>query len=196
MNAEEALRPGAPLIWPEAPQNRAYVFERGDAAAVEAAFARADHRIDCALINNRIAAAALEPRIAIANHDAAAGRFSLLISGASVHAIRRELAVVFGVPESRIDVACPDVGGGFGMKNVLYPEFVALLQGARLLDRPIVDVRVLGSSETPEWERTESHLEVVLPEQETRGIAGAVVRIELESPAPEKRIDFFHGLGI
>ncbi|HVX08007.1 alpha-L-fucosidase [Humibacter sp.] len=68
--------------------------------------------------------------------------------------------------------------------------------GSRLLDRPIVDVRVLGSSETPEWERTESHLEVVLPEQETRGTAGAVVRIELEPAAPEKRIDFFHGLGI
>jgi alpha-L-fucosidase len=67
---------------------------------------------------------------------------------------------------------------------------------SRFLDRPIVDVRVLGSREQPEWTRSGEHLEVVLPESETAGPGGAVVRIELAPQALETRIDFFHGLNL
>jgi alpha-L-fucosidase len=68
--------------------------------------------------------------------------------------------------------------------------------GSRFVDRPIVDVRVLGSREQPEWTRTGEHLEVVLPDSELAGPGGAVVRIELAPEAAETRIDFFHGLNI
>jgi alpha-L-fucosidase len=67
---------------------------------------------------------------------------------------------------------------------------------SRFIDRPIIDVRVLGSREQPEWTRTVEYLEVVLPKSEMAGPGGAVVRIELASAAAESRIDFFHGLNI
>jgi alpha-L-fucosidase len=68
--------------------------------------------------------------------------------------------------------------------------------GSRFVDRPIIDVRVLGSREQPEWTRTVAHLEVMLPDSERAGPGGAVVRIELAPEAAESRIDFFHGLNI
>jgi alpha-L-fucosidase len=67
---------------------------------------------------------------------------------------------------------------------------------SRLLDRPIIDVRILGSREQPEWTRTGEHLEVVLPDSELAGPGGAVVRLELAPEAEETRIDFFHGLNL
>jgi hypothetical protein len=80
----------------------------------------------------------MEPRIALGRFDPASGVYSLAISGASVHAIRRELAEgVFGLPLDRIEVSCPDVGGGFGMKNVTYPEYALVLWAARKLARPV-----------------------------------------------------------
>ena len=68
--------------------------------------------------------------------------------------------------------------------------------GSRFVDRPIIDVRVLGSREQPEWTRTGEHLEVMLPDSEMAGPGGAVVRIELAPEAAETRIDFFHGMNI
>jgi len=65
-----------------------------------------------------------------------------------------------------------------------------------LIDRPVIDVRVLGADDRPEWTRTPEHMEVVLPPSEIDGPGGAVVRIELEEHAAETRIDFFHGLNI
>ncbi|WP_342642923.1 xanthine dehydrogenase family protein molybdopterin-binding subunit [Rhodoligotrophos ferricapiens] len=128
----------APQIWDEAPGNLAFHFRRGDFTKTEAALASAAHVIDLELVNNRIAAAALEPRVAIGHWDAANGRYRLVLSGASVHAIRRDLAdSVFRIPHDRIDVICPDVGGGFGMKNVAYPEYVLVLWAAKKLGRPV-----------------------------------------------------------
>ncbi|WNJ93753.1 xanthine dehydrogenase family protein molybdopterin-binding subunit [Bosea sp. 685] len=133
-----ALDPQAAQIWPEAPGNLAFRFERGDREAVAKAFASAAHVASCDLVNNRIVAAAMEPRIALGRFDPASGVYSLAISGASVHAIRRELAEgVFGLPLDRIEVSCPDVGGGFGMKNVTYPEYALVLWAARKLARPV-----------------------------------------------------------
>jgi len=136
---KHARDPDAPQIWPEhAPGNLAYRFRRGDSEAVAKAFATATHIVSCDLVNNRVVAAALEPRIALGRFDPVTGVYSLAISGASVHAIRRELAAgVFRVPLDRIQVSCPDVGGGFGMKNVTYPEYALVLWAARKLGRPV-----------------------------------------------------------
>jgi carbon-monoxide dehydrogenase large subunit len=136
VESRAALAPGAPQLWPEAPGNCAFRFERGDRAATEAGFAAAAHVITLELINNRVHAIPMEPRTAVAQY--ADGRFDLLLSGMGVHGIRRQLARdVFHLPEADFRLHCPDVGGGFGAKNFLFPEYVALLSAARRLGRPI-----------------------------------------------------------
>ncbi|MGO4171097.1 xanthine dehydrogenase family protein molybdopterin-binding subunit [Bosea sp. TAF32] len=132
-----AAEPGAPAIWPQAPGNLALRYRLGDEAVVAAAFERAAHIVSCRVVNNRIVAAALEPRAALGRFDPASGRYRLSLSGASVHDIRRELAAVLCIAPERLDVACPDVGGGFGMKNVTYPEYALVLVAAERLGRPV-----------------------------------------------------------
>lgn len=137
-DAAAALQTGAPLLWPEAPGNLAFHFRKGDADAVRAAFATATEIVSIDLVNNRVTAAAMEPRTAIASHDAATGAFLLEVSGQDVHAIRNQLADhVLHIPREAIDVVCPDVGGGFGAKNFLHPEYVVQLVAARRLGRPV-----------------------------------------------------------
>ena len=136
--AVAALKPDAPLIWPEAPGNSAFLFQKGDAAAVAAAFASAAHVVECELINNRVVAAPMETRAAIGFHERKTDKFLLSVTGQAVHDIRRQLAgSVFKVPLERMRVVVPDVGGGFGMKNFVYPEYVLVLWAARKLGRPV-----------------------------------------------------------
>ncbi len=137
-DAAAALLPGAPAIWDEAPGNLSYRFQRGDEAATRAAFAAAARIVEVELVNNRLVPTPIEPRAAIGNYDSAAGRLDLLLTGQGVHSIRNQLAeAVFRMPTERIQLAAPDVGGGFGMKNFLYPEWVLVLWGARRLGRPV-----------------------------------------------------------
>jgi carbon-monoxide dehydrogenase large subunit len=138
VDAAAALLPGAPVIWDEAPANLSYRFQRGDEGATRVAFAAAAHIVEIELVNNRLVPTPIEPRAAIGNYDAAAGRFDLLLTGQGVHGIRNQLAeAVFRMPAERIQLAAPDVGGGFGMKNFLYPEWVLVLWAARRLGRPV-----------------------------------------------------------
>lgn len=130
--------PAKPRIWDEAVANQAFVYRRGDDAGTRAAFAKARHQVELTLVNNRIAAVALEPRTAIGLWEAKDHRYRLIVSAASVHFIRDELASgVFGIPKDRIEVMSPDVGGGFGMKNVTYPEYALVLWAAKRLGRPV-----------------------------------------------------------
>src|SRR5947208_570552 len=78
---EAGLLPGAPAIWDEAPENLSYRFQRGDEAATRVAFAAAAHIVEIDLVNNRLVPTPIEPRAAIGNYDAAAGRFDLLLTG-------------------------------------------------------------------------------------------------------------------
>ncbi len=136
VDAPAALRDGAPQLWDEAPGNLSYRFQKGDASAVGAAFSAAAHVVELELINNRLVISAVETRGAIGSYEN--GRFHLQLSGAGVHALQSQLAGhVFRVPSERMRVSCPDVGGGFGVKNALYPEWVMLLWAARRLGRPV-----------------------------------------------------------
>ena len=138
IEAREALSLEAPLLWDEAPGNLSYRFERGDKPAVAAAFAKAAHIVEIELVNNRLLAAPIEPRAAIGTYDAASDRFDLLLTGQGVHSLRRQLAeAVFHMPPDHIALRAPDVGGGFGVKNFLYPEWVLVLWAARRLGRPV-----------------------------------------------------------
>jgi carbon-monoxide dehydrogenase large subunit len=138
VDASAALMPNSPTIWEEAPGNLSYRFQRGDRAATEAAFAEAAHIVEIELINNRLVPTPIEPRAAIGSYDARDDSFHLLLTGQGVHSIRNQLAeAVFHLPPERIRVSAPDVGGGFGMKNFLYPEWVLVLWAARRLGRPV-----------------------------------------------------------
>ncbi len=134
----DAVLPGALSIWPDASGNIAFQFNRGEMAPVEAAIRDAAHVVECELINNRVVAASLETRGALGEFDAASGRLHLIASAAGAHAIRDLLAdSVFCIAREKLRVSIPDVGGGFGMKNVLYPEWVLVLWTARRLGRPV-----------------------------------------------------------
>ena len=134
----DAVLPDAPSIWPEAADNIAFQFNRGEIGPVEAAIRDAAHVVECELVNNRVVAAPLETRGALGEFDAASGRLHLTASAAGAHAIRDLLAdAVFRIGRDNLRVSIPDVGGGFGMKNVLYPEWVLVLWAARRLGRPV-----------------------------------------------------------
>jgi len=135
VDGRAAMQPGAPVLWDEVPGNLSYRFQKGDAAAVGAAFAAAAHTVELELINNRLIIAPTETRGGIARYDD--GDFELTISAASVHAIRDMLLSVFRIEKDRLRVIAPDVGGGFGIKNALYPEWILLLFAARELGRPV-----------------------------------------------------------
>lgn len=135
VDAAEALAPDAPQIWPEASANLVFRFEKGDRAATDAAFARAAHVVSLDLYNNRVHALPIEPRACVARF--AGDRFDLVFTGMGVHGVRRQLASVFDLPESAFHLNCPDVGGGFGLKNLLFPDYVCALVAARRSGRPV-----------------------------------------------------------
>ena len=125
-------------VWDEASNNRCFDWETGDAAAVDTILGKAAHRVQLKLINNRVVPTPMEPRGAIASIEAETGRLVLHVSCQGVHIMRRILATaIFKVPEKDIHVICDDVGGGFGMKIFVFPEYVAALFAARKLQRPV-----------------------------------------------------------
>jgi carbon-monoxide dehydrogenase large subunit len=133
-----ALDPGQPLVWDEAPGNLAFDWELGDAAAAARALDSAAHRISLSLVNNRVVVSSLEPRGAIGDYDAGEDAYTLWSSTQGSHFLRNLLAEsVFRVPENRVRVVTPDVGGGFGMKLFLYPEHILVLWAAKKLGRPV-----------------------------------------------------------
>ncbi|MEQ9639157.1 MAG: xanthine dehydrogenase family protein molybdopterin-binding subunit [Alphaproteobacteria bacterium] len=138
VDGKAALASDAPALWTEVPGNLAFTFEKGDQAATAQAIASAAHVVDLPLVNNRVSALPLEPRAAIAEVDAANGRLLLEVAGQGVHGIRRPLAsAIFHLDNDDIAVFAHDVGGGFGLKNFLYPEYILLLCAARRLGRPV-----------------------------------------------------------
>ncbi len=126
----------AETIWASAPDNIALDQEFGDAAAVRAAFAAADLVVEQTFRNQRIANAQMEPRSGVAAYDAATESYTLISGNQGVHAPRMVLAESFGLPLEKVRFVCPDVGGGFGLRNNLYPEQAAILVGDANLRRP------------------------------------------------------------
>ena len=132
-----ALTPGAPQLHPDARGNVCFRWERGDAAAVERAFAAAAHVTTLDLVNNRLVGAAIEPRAVLAEPDPATGRATVYDSTQTPHHVRRFLSEELGLSESDLRVIAPDVGGGFGYKGKHYPEETIVTWAARRLRRPV-----------------------------------------------------------
>jgi carbon-monoxide dehydrogenase large subunit len=133
----EAMRPGAPAVWDEAPDNVAFVWEAGRRDAVARALAGAAHVTRLDFVVTRVAAAPLEPRAAVGEYDRRTGRYTLHTGIQGPHGTRALLAGVLGVPQSRVRVVAGEVGGSFGMRSGLYPEMVLVLWAARRLGRPV-----------------------------------------------------------
>jgi carbon-monoxide dehydrogenase large subunit len=129
------VAPGGNTIHPEAPDNVAYDFAMGDAEATDAAMAGAAHVITHTSHDNRVIVNAMEPRGCYA--EMADGRVHLAFNGQGVWGAKSDLAKFFGLPESEIRVTNPDVGGGFGMKAMGYPEHFLCAAAARQLGRPV-----------------------------------------------------------
>ena len=137
VDVEAAVAEGAPQLWDEAPGNVCLDWRAGQAEATDAAFAAAAHVTRLRIVNNRIVVCAMEPRGAIAEYDAATGRFTLHAGSQGVFGMRGSTARVMGVEPDRVRVRTYEVGGSFGMKAPVYPEYPAILHAARVLGRPV-----------------------------------------------------------
>lgn len=133
----QAVEPGAPLLWPEAKENIALDFRAGDSAAVDAAFARAAHVVRVEVVNQRVVVSAMEPRAVVASHDAANDTYTLHAGSQGVIALRNQVAATMKLPPDRLRVVSRDVGGAFGAKTPVYPEYPPLLLAAKRLGRPV-----------------------------------------------------------
>ena len=158
-----ATDPGAALVWPQAPRNICFVHEVGDEAAVAAAFARAAHVVRITYDINRVIAAPIETRAALATYDSAAGRWTLHAPLQNPHAVREEAARnVLRIDGNRLRVVSPDVGGAFGLKEVPGPESILALLGARRLQRPVVWVSDRAESFLSDFHARDNHTTVAL----------------------------------
>lgn len=138
VEAAAALADDAPLVFDEAPGNLALHWQLGDIAAVDAALQASARVVELELVNNRIVVASMEPRNAIGLYDGATGQFTLVSGSQGSHMIRDFMFEgVFGLPPAQLRVITPDVGGGFGMKAIPYPEQALVLYAARKLGRPV-----------------------------------------------------------
>ena len=128
---------GAPLVWDETRSNVCVDAQVGDAAAVEAAFARAAHVVRLDTWVHRITGVPMEPRAAVGSWDAASGRYTVHAGAGGLGRTQTGVAGALGVPESAVRVVARDVGGNFGTRNSCYPEFALVAWAARRLGRPV-----------------------------------------------------------
>ncbi|MGO9047224.1 MAG: xanthine dehydrogenase family protein molybdopterin-binding subunit [Xanthobacteraceae bacterium] len=131
----EAAREGAPLLYDDVPGNIPLDFHFGNTAAVDAAFASAAHVTRLNLLNSRVVVNAMEPRAAVAAYDGT--RFTMYVSSQGVTGMRAQIADCLGVEPKAVHVLTGQVGGSFGMKGVLFPEYVCALHATRALGRPV-----------------------------------------------------------
>jgi len=133
-----ATQPGKPQVHDIAPNNTCYVWGHGDKAAVDKAFAGAAHVTTLEFRNNRLIPNAIEPRAAVAQYSRSEDAYTLHVSNQNPHVERLLMtAFVLGLPEHKVRVIAPDVGGGFGSKIFLYAEETVITWAARRVNRPI-----------------------------------------------------------
>ncbi|RTR21573.1 xanthine dehydrogenase family protein molybdopterin-binding subunit [Azospirillum griseum] len=133
-----AVTAEAPQVHDEAPGNLCYDWHLGDKAAVDAAFAQAAHVATIDLVNNRLVPNAMEPRAALGEYDPSNGEYTLTTTSQNPHVIRLLMgAFVLGIPEHKLRVVAPDVGGGFGSKIFHYGEEAVVTWAAKKIGRPV-----------------------------------------------------------
>jgi carbon-monoxide dehydrogenase large subunit len=134
----DAIAPNAPLVWDDAKGNVCFDWHLGDAASVDAAFAKAPHVVEIDVTNNRVAPNAMEPRAANGAWDISSEEYTLYTTSQNPHLTRLLLAAfTLKVPEHKLRVVAPDVGGGFGSKIFHYAEELLVLWAAKKIARPV-----------------------------------------------------------
>jgi aerobic carbon-monoxide dehydrogenase large subunit len=137
LHSEDAMKPDAPPVWDEAQRNTLVDTWFGDKPATDAAFAAADHVVAMDFHIDRVTGVPLEPRAALAEYDAASGRYTLHAGSGGAVRQKNELAAVLGIAPERLRVLSYDVGGNFGTRNRIFVEFGLVLWAAGKLRRPV-----------------------------------------------------------
>jgi CO/xanthine dehydrogenase Mo-binding subunit len=137
LGSAAAMQPGAPRLYDAVPNNLALDYHFGDAEKVAATFAQAAHITRLQTSNQRMIVAAMEPRAAIGEFDAATCKWTLHSSSQGVMGMKATLMDILGAGADKVRVLTGNVGGSFGMKAGVYPEYVCILHGARMLGRPV-----------------------------------------------------------
>ena len=132
-----AARQDAPRVHEEARSNVCFDAELGDAAATDAAFARAAHVTRFETWVQRVTGVPMEPRAALADFDRTTGRFTVYAGNGGAVRLKNDLATILGVPPEKVRVLMQDVGGNFGTRGMIYPEFALVAWAARRLGRPV-----------------------------------------------------------
>ncbi|HEU5273877.1 MAG TPA: xanthine dehydrogenase family protein molybdopterin-binding subunit [Xanthobacteraceae bacterium] len=137
IHSEDALEPGAPVLWDEVADNVPVDTWFGDRDATDKAFAAADHVVRQDFHIGRVTGVPLEPRAAVGQFDAASGRYTLYAGSGGAVRQKRELVTVLGIAPERLRVLSYDVGGNFGTRNRVFVEFGLVLWAAHKLGRPV-----------------------------------------------------------
>jgi len=175
-----AAAPGAPPVWDECPDNVSNLFESGDKARTEAAFAAAAHVVRRRYVISRVYAHFMETRGAIGVYDKGEDRYTLYADVQYPHRVRNALAQhIFKIPESKLRVVAGDVGGGFGTKGWQYVEHRLVLWAARRLGRPV------------KWQSDRS--EAVLADEHARdNVTEAALALDAEGRFLGLRVETLH----
>ncbi|MFL6970366.1 MAG: xanthine dehydrogenase family protein molybdopterin-binding subunit [Xanthobacteraceae bacterium] len=136
-HSEDAMRPGAPAVWDEVPDNVPVDTFFGDREATDKAFANADHVVTMDFHIDRVTGVPMEPRAALGEYDAQRDRYTLHAGSGGAVRQKRELTGVLGIEADKLRVLAYDVGGNFGTRNRVFVEFGLVLWASRKLGRPV-----------------------------------------------------------
>jgi aerobic carbon-monoxide dehydrogenase large subunit len=182
VDAREALAAGAPQLHENVPGNLVLDFVGGDEAATGAAFARAARVVKLDCYHSRVVGNPMEPRAAAGAYDAKEDLYFLYATTQGATAMRGQMASVLGVPPEKVRVVAEEVGGGFGVRFNIYPEYAALLVAAKKLARPV------------KWVGTRS--EVFLADEQARDIVhSGEMALDAEGRILGMRFAFVSNLG-
>ena len=138
VSAADAIKPGAPLVWDDCPNNICFVHLEGDKAKTDAAFAKADKIVKHHFVINRVTAASMEPRGSIGVYRPYDDHYTIYTTLQRNFTFREELCkFVLKVPEHKVRVVSGDIGGSFGMKSAVYNEAALVLWAAKVTGRPV-----------------------------------------------------------
>ncbi len=137
ISAKDALMPGAPMVWPEVPDNVLIDTWFGDRDGTDRAFAGADHVVAMECHIGRVTGVPMEPRAGLGHYDPRTDRYTLYAGSGGAVRQKREVAAVLGVAPAKVRVVSLDVGGNFGTRNRLYIESALVLWAAKKLARPV-----------------------------------------------------------
>ncbi len=133
----DAVDGDAPTVHDEAPDNVAFEWDAGDRATADSAIAEADTVVQVDIEINRVLPTAVEPRAAVADYEASTGELELFLSSQNPHSMRGNVSSLLGIPERKVHVASPDVGGGFGAKLRAYSGYLLAAIAAMDGDNPV-----------------------------------------------------------